>query len=90
MASKAFTAPHHRPDPDAAPEKTPLEIAEEKREALKFLAGYRMLQILLLQPLLRIKSVLRFFGWGDAAERNSPQVAELQPIFCFHFEITLP
>ncbi len=40
LASKAFTAPHHRPDPDAAPSKTPLEIAEEKREALKFLAGY--------------------------------------------------
>ncbi len=39
LASKAFTAPHHRPDPDAPPEKTPLEIAEEKREALKFLAG---------------------------------------------------
>lgn len=40
LASKAFTAPHHRPDPDAAHEKTPLEIAEEKRDALKFLAGY--------------------------------------------------
>lgn len=56
LASKAFTAPHHRPDPDAAPEKTPLEIAEEKREALKFLAGYRMLQMLSLKPILRIKS----------------------------------
>ena len=39
LSSKAFTAPHHRPDPDAAPDKTPLEIAEEKREALMFLAG---------------------------------------------------
>jgi hypothetical protein len=48
LASKAFTAPHHRPDPDAAPSKTPLEIAEEKREALKFLAGYEMNHFLLL------------------------------------------
>ena len=49
LASKAFTAPHHRPDPDAAPSKTPLEIAEEKREALKFLAGYGMNHFLLLR-----------------------------------------
>lgn len=42
LASKSFTTPHSRPDPDAAPVKTPLEIAEEKREALKFLAGYAL------------------------------------------------
>jgi hypothetical protein len=43
LASKSFTTPHSRPDPDAAPVKTPLEIAEEKREALKFLAGYGLM-----------------------------------------------
>ena len=43
LASKSFTTPHSRPDPDAAPVKTPLEIAEEKREALKFLTGYGLM-----------------------------------------------
>ncbi len=45
LASKSFTTPYSRPDPDAAPVKTPLEMAEEKREALKFLTGYVLTRI---------------------------------------------